>query len=150
MSDHRRRWATEDYPELSWHDNHVHGLRISTGRFDLGLLELDLDFILEWLQPSPDRFAWKVAPALLTFHEVMSLKIDIDYATVGAAVCPFSLEGIYRAPLAGVPEGASAEWTIRINWPEGVISFTASGLTQVLRGPVVLSEEQHLLRAAWE
>jgi hypothetical protein len=35
-----------------------------------GQLELDIDYILEWLRPSESTFAFRVAPAALTFIDV--------------------------------------------------------------------------------
>jgi hypothetical protein len=36
------------------------------------------------------------------------------------------------------------KWTIETNWPSGTIVFGATGFTQTLRAPPILSEEQLL------
>jgi len=41
-------WDESRFEHMSWHDNHVHGLRIRRGaRGHDGQLELDIDYILE-------------------------------------------------------------------------------------------------------
>jgi hypothetical protein len=45
------RYDHAQFEEMSWHDVHVHGLRIRAGDENGGELELDIDFIVEWLQP---------------------------------------------------------------------------------------------------
>jgi hypothetical protein len=61
-------------------------------------LELDLDYILEWITPAADSvsFRYRVAPARLRFRDVTNLAITIDYASASAAMGPFSIDGIER------------------------------------------------------
>ena len=82
-------WDESHFDEMSWHDNRVHGLRIRSGPngWD-GQLELDIDYILEWLHPSESTFAFRVAPATLTFVDVLELRIEIDYAAFSFATAP--------------------------------------------------------------
>jgi hypothetical protein len=49
-------WNESQFEAMSWHDNHVHGLRIREGAHGCGELELDLDDILEWLGPTEPSF----------------------------------------------------------------------------------------------
>ena len=42
-------WDETHFREMSWHDNHVHALRNREGTHGCGELELDLDYIVEWL-----------------------------------------------------------------------------------------------------
>ncbi len=125
-------WTEKEFDQLSWHDNHVHGISLREGEGELGSGELilDLDFILEWKQYK-SGFKFRIAPAWLTFHDVTSLAIDLDYA--GFEMGPFSLDGIKRgaAHYEGFPH---APWSIAVNWPKGQISFDAIGFTQRLRG----------------
>jgi hypothetical protein len=134
-------WNDSQFDEMSWHDNHVHGLRIREGEFGSGELELDIDYIVEWICPTGTTCSFRVAPATLTFLEVSDLRIDIDYAKASAATTPFCISGIAREN-ASVP--SLTKWTIELNWPAGSISFCASGYSQVLRGEAIVSETQGL------
>jgi hypothetical protein len=89
------RWTQQDFDSLSWHDNHVHALRLTAGESGVGELELDIDYILEWL-PEGGAFRYRIAPARLRFFGVTDLRIDIDWAVSCAAMGPFSISGIER------------------------------------------------------
>lgn len=96
---------------MSWHDCHVHGLRVAEGQYGAGEFELDLDYIVEWRRVS-DGITFLIVPARLTFHEVTTLRIKIDWATPSAGLGPLSLAGVerrsevrprYTAPSGGLP-----------------------------------------------
>ena len=133
-------WDESHFDEMSWHDNHVHGLRIREGPngWD-GQLELDIDYILEWLRPTESTFAFRIAPATLTFVDVLELRIEIDYAAIGFATTCFSIAGIIREA-----RGGSTRWTLELNHPNGSISFIATGFRQVLRAQPMVTSSQSL------
>ena len=81
---------------MSWHDNHVHALRIIEGKDGAGELVLDIDYILEWLPPLEGVYTFRIVPVELRFLNVMDLRIELDYAAGPAALGPFSLAGIER------------------------------------------------------
>ena len=90
MSD-RGPWGTEDFEAMSWHDVHVHGIRLegfneAEGSADL---VLDIDYILNW-QKSGSGFLFTVCQAVLRFHNVFGLKVELNYAAPSAGMCPFS------------------------------------------------------------
>ena len=134
-------WDESHFDDMSWHDNHVHALAIRGGEHGSGELDLDLDYILEWLRPTESTFAFRLAPATLTFHGVYDLRIEIDYAAASAGITPFSIDQIARevAPVTGL-----VRWTVDLNWPTGAISFMAAGFRQVLRAAPVVRPSQHL------
>ena len=134
-------WTDADFDEMSWHDNHVHGLHIRTGQYGAGELTLDIDYIVEWMCPAQDAVAFRLAPADLIFHDVTNLRIEIDYAVVTASMTPFSMAGISKSPTA---HGTGHRWTIDVNWPRGSIGFEAAGFRQTLRAPAVVRSEQWL------
>ena len=136
-------WTDADFDRISWHDNHVHGFRIEEGEHGTCTLFLDIDHIVEWLPPEDDRFSFMIAPATLAFTGVFGLKIHLDWATIGAGMTPFSLSQITRTRL----DYPGWSWAIEVNWPEGVISFEATGFTQVLRGAPIRSWGQCLTTA---
>ena len=50
------RWTHEQFSEMSWHDNHVHALRVVEGPHGTGELILDLDYVTSsclWTTPRP-------------------------------------------------------------------------------------------------
>lgn len=136
-------WTDKDYDEMSWHDNHVHGLQVEGGgEHGTGSLHLDLDYIVEWLPPVDGSFRWRIAPAILTFHDVFALKIELDW--VGAGMTPFSISGIGREKREFAHGGFTWFWSIGVNWPEGFLSFESTGFTKTLRGPAISTSEQLL------
>lgn len=143
MSQGPRVWTTEHFEQLSWHDNHVHGIEIVEGAFGAGELILDLDFIEEWLCEDDGRCRFRIQPVALKFHEVTNLEIELSYRSVSAALGPFSIHAITRRSEQRERYVAQL-WTIEINWPKGQIRFEAAGFTQERRGVAVVSDGQCL------
>ena len=138
-----RRWTEDDLSELSWHDNHVHGLRVVEGEHGLGELLIDIDFIVEWVRTESGAVGFRIAAADLLFREVSALKISIDYDSITAAMGPFSIDGIERTV---VDHGryATQRWRMGINFPSGQIEFNAAGFVQQLRMEPLLVDRQVL------
>jgi hypothetical protein len=138
-----RRWSDADFDEMSWHDAHVHGFRLTEIRSELGSADLvfDIDYILQWIEAG-GQFQFKVAQASLTFHQAFGLRVALDYQTIGAGMGPFSLSGITRRNAPG--DAVRQFWALDVNWPSGRIEFEASGFTQVLVGPVLTQPGQSL------
>ena len=139
-------WTIDDFEAMSWHDVHIHGFRFDSFKEASGSadLVLDIDYILKW-EKSGNSFLFTVCRADLRFHDVFGLKFDLDYASVTAGMCPFSLSGIERE-LVKFPTGQqSYKWRLPINWPKGALEFQAPGFTQVLTGaPRVQTGRQSL------
>lgn len=136
-------WTHRQFDEMSWHDNHVHALRIVQGTYGAGQLILDIDYILEWVNGDDGKMRFRVLPATLTFMDVTNLCLALDYATPTAGLGPFAIHAIER----GMERRERYEaqiWKIRINWPVGEISFEASGFEQRGRGKPILTEGQFL------
>ena len=137
-----RQWSTTDFEQMSWHDCHVHGFRVTEGEHGAGEIEFDLDYILEW-RCKGEGYSFLVAPATLRFHQVTDLRIAIDWSAPIAALGPFSLAGIERRSEPR-PLHTAAVWVLQINWPEGNIQFESTGFTQCTWGREVLSMQQGL------
>lgn len=137
-------WTQNDFDSLSWHDNHVHGLRISAGEDGTGEFELDIDHILEWLE-SAGSFRYRIAPARLRFHAVTDLRVMIDWGVASAAFGPFSINGIERRFEQRAHHMATC-WRIPLNFPPGEIAFEADGFDQDLSGAEILVDHQLLTR----
>lgn len=138
----KRTWSTADFESMSWHDCHVHGLRVAEGQYGAGEFELDLDYIVEWRRVS-DGITFLIVPARLTFHDVTTLRIKIDWATPSAGLGPLSLAGVERRSEVR-PRYTATLWRLAVNWPAGSIEFEAAGFTQVAWGREVESDQQVL------
>lgn len=133
-----------DFETLSWHDCHVYGFTLEEREYGTCELSFDLDFIVEWLCHVDRSAEFRVAPATLTFHEVFGLRVELDYASVSAGMCPFSLNGIEREPFSVATGHSSFRWRLPVNWPKGLITFESPGFTQVLRRSPILVPRQAL------
>jgi hypothetical protein len=138
-----KTWTDSEYEDMCWHDNNVYGIQIKEGEFGTGTLVLELDYILEWLKPNETEFKFRIAPAQLSFIDVFDLKLELDYETPTAAITPFCISEISRENI-GVSGSKYYKWTIGINWPDGAISFKASGFRQILTGAVIETDKQIL------
>lgn len=142
------RWHTADFETLQWHDVHVHGFRILADERGTAELVLDIDFILERIRGDDDRFRFRIAQAMLQFHEVFGLRFALDYVACSAGMSAFAIERIERAPLREIAEGEDDfgpwRWRIDINWPEGFLEFESSGFSQWLVGDIVEQDAQLL------
>jgi hypothetical protein len=135
-------WTDQQFEEMSWHDNHVHALRVLEGAYGAGELVLDLDYILEWLTVE-DGFQFRVIPVSLAFKEVTNLRVSLDYATPTAGIGPFSIHAIERHS-ENRKRYVATIWKILINWPNGEITFEATGFVQRGTGAPVLTLSQSL------
>ncbi|MFC5479966.1 hypothetical protein [Massilia suwonensis] len=138
---------TEQFDKHRWHDNAIHGFRIVEGEHGCGELDLDIDFINEWL-PSRDvehGFLFGVSPSNPVFHEVSDLVISIDYAACSAALQPMAILEIHRKEHV-YPNGyQSFAWKIEMAWPaNSFLSFCSPGFTQTPRAEPVYSPDQSL------
>jgi hypothetical protein len=137
------RWTHAEFEMMSWHDNHVHALRITEGEHGAGTLSLDIDYILEWMTSDNQAHRFRIIPATLEFQGVFGLQIEIDYKKPTAATTPFSIDRIERT-VDKRDRYDAILWTIALNWPEGEISFQASGFEQRGKGDPVFSDQQYL------
>jgi hypothetical protein len=141
-------WTEADFDSLGWHDVHVHGFRILEGEHGTGQLWLDLDYILDWICPATgsETYRFRIAPAVLRFRNVDSLRFELDYVTPTAAIRPFSLAGVERESIEYDGGYRSFRWKLGINWPSGSISFESPGFVQELTGPVLETASQCIKR----
>ncbi len=143
---HLGPWNTDDFDSLSWHDVHVHGLRLMSFEEGIGTadLALDIDYILKW-DDSGEQLLFTICRAELIFHKVFGLKLELDYATPTAGMCPFSIDSINREPVEVDSGSSSFRWHILVNWPQGKLDLEATAFTQTLVGtPVVKARVQSL------
>ena len=135
-------WTDEQFDEMSWHDNCVHGLRVVEGTRGAGELILDLDYILEWIE-TEKGFRFRIQPVTLKFREVTDLRILLDYATPTIALGPFSIHAIERK-FEQRERYTAQVWKLLINSPIGEITFESQGFEQRGVGTPRLSSGQWL------
>jgi len=135
-------WTDAQFDAMSWHDNHVHALRLVAGEHGAGDLVLDIDHIVEWI-PDASGFRFRVVPAWLTFRNVANLRLHLDFATPTAAFGPFSIEDVERNGATRERHAALA-WRIVFNWPDGDLAFDSTGFVQRARGVPVVNDAQVL------
>ncbi len=135
-------WTDAQFLEMSWHDNHVHGMQLVEMDHGSGELILDIDYIVEWIK-GQDAYRFLIVPATLTFHGVTSLRFSLDYATPTAAFGPFMIHGIERHQEQR-DRYLARLWKILISWPQGELAFEGAGFTQRALGEAVQSERQCL------
>jgi hypothetical protein len=138
------KWTTADFEALSWHDCHFYGFRLEEREHGTAELEFDIDFIVEWLCHDDRPWEFRVAPATLVFHNIFDLRVELDYAAVGAGMTAFTIAGIERETLSFPNGHSSFRWRLPVNWPSGVMTFDSPGFTQILRRPPVLVNRQCL------
>lgn len=135
-------WTNAQFDEMSWHDNHVHGLSITEGANGAGELILDLDYILEWIKAEAG-FQFRILPVTLRFREVTALRISLDYATPTAALGPFSIH-VIEQKVERRDRYDARLWKLILNWPVGEITFESSGFEQRGVGVSKISNKQCL------
>lgn len=132
---YKTEWTEHDFDGLSWHDNRVHGLRIRNpvDTYDFDLL-LDIDYILDWIKPADGRpLQFVVAPAVLAFHGVDKLLIDVRLSYKEE----LTIDEIRRSDLGAGSEqkAGSYGWHIALQSIPGRpnrICFESRGFTQRL------------------
>jgi len=143
-----------DFERLSWHDCYIWGLKLGAGDPDeddwTSDLALDIDFIVEWICGVGGGTQFRVAPAMLTFHGVTDLRINVEWSDSGfrQALHQVSIHQIEREPVREQQvylDRPCYSWRIGLNWPkDGEIVFGAVGFTQLLLADPVLTSKQHL------
>jgi hypothetical protein len=144
----QERWHTADFEAMQWHDVCVHGFRIVADERGTAELVLDIDFILEWIREDDGRFRFRIAQAILQFHEVFGLRFALDYVACSAGMSAFSIDRIERVPLREIADDEDHfgpwRWRIDVGWPEGFLEFESSGFSQWLVGDVLEQPAQGL------
>ena len=115
---------------MGWHDATLHAFAFLPGKYEL---LLDIDYILDWVDPQEGEtyFNFWVAPATLVFENVYDLKIDLE------PVDGVELQDVRRTD-PRVPRnaefiGRDKEWRWTLEAENGEITFSAIGFHQYFR-----------------
>ena len=136
------------FSATSWHDNFIYSIHFDAHQFE-SHLRLEIDHIVKWIQPDPRHYKFWISPARLIFHNVTDLAIRIDFERSGyqQSIHQLSINGISRQRVSDQKiclEQPYYAWTIETNWPDGEITFGATGYSQTLLAEPVLCDDQQL------
>jgi|SRR4051812_37782439 hypothetical protein len=143
--------STEYRPYL-WHDNLIRALRIDVGgegAWKSDLL-LDIDHVVRTDRALQGTVQFWVSPATLAFHDACDLRVAIDCGDTGGQVAlhELSIDRVVRDLIEQQKVCFNRpyyRWRIELNWPKGgVISFTASRFSQLLRAEAVPTDNGRL------
>lgn len=134
-------WTEEDFERMGWHDALVHAFSFQPADWEL---LLDLDYILEWVDPAPGEASYRFwsAPATLVFSDVTDLQIELEPFPA------FEIADISRSdPQA--PDGredtpSAVHWLWTLDFHNGRATFRSTGYTQWFRRPPVFNNSQSL------
>ena len=131
-------WSDEDFDLMGWHDVTIHAVGVALEQWELFL---DIDYILQWIDPIPpeEYFKFWVAPASLVYENVSDLKIDIDVGSYQE----ITLQGIERSN-PRVSNGVITVWDWLLESHQGSVSFIATGFKQYIRSAPMLGKMQSL------
>jgi hypothetical protein len=145
---------TPPFDSFAWHDCHIWGINLRPGdpveQEWASDLEIDIDFIADWVCGSDGAAQFSVAPATLSFHGVTDLRIAMDWGDTGGQVAlqAASIDRIEREPVPHQKvflDQPYYRFRLCLNAPKaGEITFCGVGFTQQLRAEPVRSDRQHL------
>jgi len=134
-------WTEADFDQMGWHDARIYALAFPDDTFEF---LLDIDYILQWIDPGPSETYYKfwLVPATLVFHNVHDLQIDLE-PFAGLEIQDVTREDPQR-PKNAEYVGRDTEWRWTIETHEGAISLNAVGYTQYLRKKPIYCQQSSL------
>ena len=141
------RWTEQHFEELSWHDNHVHGISFRNPEEDYSFdLIFDIDHVLEWIEIPNDGYEYIVAPATLTFHEVDKVVFDVKLAYKEDLAIDFIDRQEITTDAQRNVGDKLYRWKISLHSSQhdNVIVFESSRFTQELRREPIRSDDYRL------
>lgn len=114
----KRIFTEKDFDKMCWHDCTIYKVRLAED------LEMDIDYIVEWIEPEADGFPFSfwVAPATLVFSKVQNVTFEFD------AILSEWVE-IEEIDMEKTREGI--KWTITTR--QGEMEFYSEGFQQFIR-----------------
>jgi hypothetical protein len=141
--DVRDRYTEIDFECLGFHDCYVYGIRWSIEEF---AMQFDLDYIVKWVEPAAEdqRYQFWVCPAELCFKNIADTQVNLNWKGL-APEC--QIQDIRRHDSRVTPNGSIQwRWNIELATPEGSIALWATGFELRIKGPVTLSNTQHVVK----
>ena len=138
-------WTEADFEQMGWHDARVVAFAVRPETYEV---EFDLDYIVEWVDPSErgGNYSFWSAPATLVFENVRKLVLHMEPDPP-----EFEIIGIERdepsheLPLGTTPWGSTIrgpEWRWQFDLGRGTLSFRSTGYQQYFRRPPLFVGQQ--------
>ena len=123
---------------MGWHDAALHAVAVEPAPPHPGRLLLDLDYIVQWVAPTPPgkTYHFWLCPATLVFDDAADLVVNLD---LGGRSFEAAVNGIVRSE---PNEHGARDWTI--DGHEFTITLRAHGFAQYLRQRPIRSSGQRL------
>jgi hypothetical protein len=133
-------WTQDDFPVMGSHDATVHAIGFDEDQPWAERLLLDLDYIVEWIEPAaPDEsFTFFVAPATLVFEGVGVIEADLRPDRL-----LLTIDHIHRESENDQAPDADSNWAI--DGHDFHMRFSARGFHQHFRSaPINAGRSQRL------
>jgi hypothetical protein len=140
-------YSDAGFSQMGWHDAMVYSMTFP--KPDCFEISFDIDYIFRWhwTEARTAVRGWDVAPCSLTFHNISSLNVALDWCLPGGIdQGQTSILEIRRRNSRPTPNGRFVCWDYEIELDVGAIRFTATGFEQVVRVQPTFSETQYLGR----
>lgn len=148
--------STHLIDENQFHDNLIRGVSFASDVGDFSSdIHFDIDHILQWIHCSvkEGESLFSVSRALLKFHDVSDLRLDISWGDTQYSQYAGYSSGVYilnitkeRVTSSLAPGGEGYyEWQILTNNKDCTIKFGASSMSLELIGPPKTVNRQYLL-----
>jgi hypothetical protein len=127
-----------DFDRMGWHDAALHAVAVEPSPPSPGRLLLDIDYIVEWIDPTPPEtaYAFLLCPSTLVFDAAADLVVDLS-------LVHFAFEPAVDRIERSEPNGHGVrDWTI--DGHEFTMTVRAKGFTQYLRHPPIRATSQRL------
>ncbi|GEM_PF-511058 len=134
----RSMLTDRDFEKMEWHDVKVHAIAM-TSEFPRRVeLMLDLDYILQWVDPNPpeEYYNFWLAPATLVFENVAELSVRLQTEQLECQIDELKRE-------AQIAPGGARSWRWNLSLHQGEISFLSTGYKQYFRQRPILHKKQH-------
>ena len=130
------RITGEDFDSLSLHDCYIYGVTWQKSKFEF---RLDIDFILEWIEPEPGEtyYTFKVSEAMLCFQHVSDAKVELAWGGIDLVT---QISDVVRTDAGFSPNGTQLwKYNIELSEPDGEIWVKGTGFELfVTSDPVVI------------
>jgi hypothetical protein len=132
-------WSEVDFETMGWHDAIIYAMALLPSGEFLSRLVLDLDYIVEWVDPPRGErtFRFWIAPATLVFDQAWELRGQLRTVD-GDQV--FEIQNLHREPVRDGHGGY--RW--HLEGESFDLSLRAPGYRQTFRRHPVFTEEQRL------
>ncbi|MEM6321541.1 MAG: hypothetical protein AAF960_28035 [Bacteroidota bacterium] len=139
--DYKKIWKTNDFSNMSWHDNKIHAVAFLDDAFEL---MFDIDYIMKWIEPKGKKssYSFEVVPATLIFKNVWDLEFNLE-SSLSTDIQEIQRQNPKKPKnIDHIKEDLEYDWLIEtIN---GEISFKSTGFQQYSKKKVFIQTEQSI------